>query len=79
MQLTGDDMSIKCDFCSNNTLDTRNIVFISADSGIHICEECVRLAYNKVADAKNKKSFDQALAETKEKHSDVIDRLARHD
>lgn len=70
-------MSIKCDFCGKDTITTESIIFVAGDNGVHICEGCVRIASDRVLAAK--KSFNQALAETKEKHADVIDRLANHD
>lgn len=72
-------MSIKCDFCDNDSLTINNMTLVSSHNGIHICEECVQKAVNVITNAKNNSAFKQALNKTKEKHANVINQLARQD
>lgn len=60
-------------------LTTKNMTLVESEKGIHICEECVQVAVDEIAKAKNNKEFKQALEKTQEKHADVINQLARHD
>lgn len=85
-------MSLKCDFCGKDSLGEPGDYFISNDNdSVHICEQCINggiaLINNakaeKITNGNNsisvKKTFSQAINETKIKHADVIDGLARHD
>ena len=85
-------MSLKCDFCGKSSLANTGDYFISNDNdSIHICEECITHGIALINNAKPekittgnnnisvKKSFSQALNETKIKHADTIARLAHHE
>lgn len=73
------NMSIKCDFCGNDTIATENVIFIAGENGVHICEKCIRLAADRVVAAKNKKNTDQSWQEIKDKLAEMAGSLANHD
>lgn len=71
-------MSFKCDFCDKDTLKNKNMTMITGGDGIHICEECVQIAADTIASAKNKKT-DQSWQETKDKLAEMADILTNRD